>query len=57
MHSPLELESVLLKIEALAAAVGYLFESEEQELRSELVECIELAARKALTQVQGGSHA
>lgn len=44
-------ESAFLKIEALAAAAGYLWEPEERQLRMELIGAIEMLARRSADDV------
>ena len=52
-------ESMFLKIHALACAAGYLWEPDERELHDELVELIEVLARRAAKDIypeNGGGH-
>lgn len=59
MLDKLGTESAFLKIEALAIAASYLWETEENTLRLELIDLIEDIAHRAAKDIfpkKGGTH-
>ncbi|QXN62806.1 hypothetical protein [Serratia fonticola] len=57
MHSIISLLDALIKIEALAAAAGYLAPNgDEGEAKHRLLEIIEVTAKEAQVGNKGGGH-